>query len=195
MGHPALMPRSLSYAEYLLAEETSAEKHEFYEGEIFNMAGGSLDHAFLIAAVSRVFGNRLLRKPCSVFSSDLRLRYPGVDAAAYPDAMIVCGRQEIADDDPHAVTNPTVIVEVLSPSTESWDRTGKFANATRIAALRHYLLVAQDEVRVEHLARNADGSWSWSEHRAGDVVRLGELCELPVDELYDGLEEDRARRA
>lgn len=84
---------------------------------------------------------------------------------------------------------------MLSPSTESWDRTGKFANATRIAALRHYLLVAQDEVRVEHLARDADGSWSWSERRAGDVVKLGDLCELPVDELYDGLEEDRARRA
>lgn len=194
MARPAFKPPGISYADYLELEARSPEKLELFEGEIFNMAGGSPEHAFLTAAVIGVLRSRLRGKPCSVFSSDLRLRYTGIDAASYPDAMIVCGRQQFADDDRGAVTNPTVIVEVLSPSTEAWDRSGKFANATRIPSLQHYVLVSQDRVRVEHLWRNADNTWSWSEHGPGELVLLGEVCELPVDEVFEGWAEDRARR-
>ena len=195
MNHALRRSDRVSYADYVAGEEVAAVRSEYYDGEIFNMAGGTPDHAWLIASMIRILGNKLHRSGCSVYASDLRLRYAHADAASYPDVMVFCGTQQVAADDPHALTNPRVIVEVLSPSTESWDRSGKFALATGIPSLEHYLLVHQDTPRIEHLTRGEGGAWRWTEARAGEVLRLGELLELPVDEVYDGLDEDRARRA
>lgn len=174
----------LTYAEYLSAELVSEERHSFHAGEIFAMAGGSTVHALLSSELLRLLGNALLGRPCAAAGSDQRIHIDDANVT-YADVAVLCPPVRRPPSDPHAVTNPSAIVEVLSPSTEAWDRGGKFALYGTLPSLRHYMLVAQDSWRVTHCRREEDGTWRMSVLGPGDTVVLDSLeVRFSVDELY-----------
>jgi Uma2 family endonuclease len=172
--------------DYLAVEEMSPVRHEFLNGEIYAMAGGTPEHAALSAAVVTVLGARLRGGPCRPYSGDLRIRVRATGLATYPDAAVVCGEPARDPESPTHVTNPTVIVEVLSPSTEDYDRGEKRGHYQRIESLREYVLVAQDRRRVEVWFRDEAGAWQSRVHESGDDVDLPSLhLRVAVDELYE----------
>ena len=176
----------MTYAEYLAAEETAAEKHEYLRGEVWAMAGGTIEHARLAMSFGGELRNALAeaRRPCVVLSSDARVRIRATDRATYPDLSVVCGGIERASDDPHGIVNPTVIVEVLSDSTSAEDRGEKFAHYRRLLSLREYVLVSQKEQRLEVYHREGD-FWRLAEARSGQSLRLESLgVAISVDAVY-----------
>jgi Uma2 family endonuclease len=186
---------TMSYAEYVAAEVTSPVKHEWLRGEVFAMAGGTLEHARLSAGIIGELQASLRGRPCGVFSSDLRIKVQETGLSTYPDVSIVCGKPEALSDDPHAIVNPIVLVEVLSDSTEGYDRGEKclrgrsrpsnFAHYRRIPSLREYVLVSQREHRIEVHRLNESGRWELYEAVAGESITLTSLgCQLSVDEVY-----------
>lgn len=181
----------ITLAEYLALEEKSPSRHEYHAGAIYDMAGGSPAHAQISFNVAVGIGKRLQGKRCRGASGDQRIRIEAADTEVYPDAVVVCPPARYAETDPHALTNPALIVEVLSPSTESYDRNGKFELYARIPELRDYLLISQERVLVEHFQRTEDGD-GWLLRRFNQcegVVRLENLeIEVPVAEIYDGLD-------
>jgi Uma2 family endonuclease len=186
MGDAALKPY-VSYAEYLELEEKSPTRHEWLDGEIYDMSGGTLDHAGLAAAVIRRLGNQLEGKRCRVFTTDLKIRVLATGLATYPDASVICGRAELDPDSPKTtVTNPTVLVEVLSDSTEAYDRGEKFAHYRRLPSLREYVLVGQGKPMIEVFRKNEAGQWVLvAEAGAGESAVLESIgCTLVVDEVY-----------
>lgn len=173
-----------TFAEYLALEAKSETKHEYIHGEVFAMAAGSPDHAALAAAVIRLLGTALLGRPCRVYTSDLRIRVLATGLATYPDVSVVCRPFEHDPEDASTAVNPVVIAEVLSDSTEAYDRGEKFAHYRRLPSLRDYLLVLQREARIEHYRRNEDDTWTLREVRASGAVHLSIGCELSVDDVY-----------
>ncbi len=172
------------YADYLAFERTSAGKHEYLRGEIFAMAGGTPEHARLQAAFSGELRTALSGRPCNVYSSDLRLRIAATERSCYADVVVVCGPVEPAPDDADAATNPLVIVEVLSDSSEASDRGEKFAHYRRIHSLRDYVLVSQKEQRIE-VYSNDGGRWFLTDATAGGAVRISSLgVSVEVDAVY-----------
>jgi Uma2 family endonuclease len=178
--------------EYLRREGDAAEKHEFYHGEVFAMAGGTPDHSLIISNFNRELGNRLKGKPCRVYGSNLRIRIPRTTLYTYPDVGVICGERQFdpLDVRKETVTNPALLVEALSPSTEAWDRGGKFKNYQVIESLREYVLVASDAARIETYLRQEDGTWIYSAAAGLDAVaQLKSLkVELPLAEVYSGVE-------
>ena len=175
----------MTYAEYLAAEATSATKHEWLNGEVFAMAGGTPAHAGLCASVTGALGLALRGRPCRVFSSDLRVKVQVTGLTTYPDASVVCTKLETDRDDAQAVVNPTVLVEVLSDSSEAYDRGEKFVHYRRIPSLREYVIVSQHEARIEVHRRNEAGRWELYEAGAGESVELVSIgCVLSVDDVY-----------
>lgn len=173
-----------SYADYLAHERAAATKHEFVDGLVIAMAGGSPEHARLAGGLARLLGNATADRPCAVFSSDLRVRIVETNRSTYPDLTIVCDRRETAPDDDDAIVNPTVIVEVLSDSTESDDRGEKFAHYRRLASLREYVLVAQKSQRIEVFHREGE-RWVLSEHGPGTRFELASIeASISVDDVY-----------
>jgi len=184
MTQPArLLTRT--FAEYLALEARSETKHELVNGEIFAMAGGTVEHGRLAASVIGELRVALRGHPCSVLSSDVRVRVLATGLTTYPDASVVCGRLEVDAAERNTVTNPVVLVEVLSDSTEAYDRNDKLAHYRRIPSLRDYLLVSQHERRIEHYRRNDDGSWTLRDIQEGGEVSLASIgCALSVDAIY-----------
>lgn len=182
------LPRAwFSFEEYAELVQTSSVKHEFLNGQVWAMAGGSPDHARIAMNVSRIVANALQGRPCSAFSSDLRVRVKATGLATYPDVSVVCGELELDPEDrkAHTVTNPTVLVEVLSPSTQNYDRGEKLGHYQLIESLREILLIAHDRREVEIVRREDDGTWSRHIARDGERARLASIdCELPVAEIY-----------
>jgi Uma2 family endonuclease len=153
--------RRYTLSEYLAFEEASDIKHEFHEGEVLAMSGSSPEHAMITANAIRVLGNALENSQCGVYSSDLKIYVRSVDRVFYPDASIVCGPLEF---DPHdekrrLVTNPRVIVEVLSPTTEGYDRGAKFRDYRILSTLDVYVLISQEQAMIETFVRQADATW------------------------------------
>jgi Uma2 family endonuclease len=184
-GEPAPKPY-VSYAEYLAIEEKSLTKHEWLDGVVYDMSGGTLDHARLAAAVIGLLSAQLRGKPCGVFTSDLKVRVPGTGLSTYADVTVVCGKPETAPEDANAATNPTLLIEVLSDSTEAYDRGEKFAHYRRLASLREYVLVSQHAPRIEVWRRNEGGRWELAqEAEAGEHAALASIgCTLDVDDVY-----------
>lgn len=175
----------MSYAEYLAAESTSEVRHEFLNGEVWAMAGGTPEHAALAAALIRELGAALRGKPCRVYTSDARVRVASTGLSTYPDVAVVCGALETAPDDPDAITNPVVLVEVLSDATEAYDRGAKAAHYRQIASLKEYVLLSQSEALVEVYRRAASGRWELLEARGGEAIELEALgVRLDVSALY-----------
>jgi len=173
-----------SYAEYLARERETGLRHEFLDGQVFAMTGGSPEHARLIAEVTFALRGAIDAARCRVFSADLRVRVPSTGLATYPDVAVVCGPVEVDPNDAHAVTNPTLVVEVLSPSTEAYDRGEKWAHYRRIEALRAYVLVSPLAERLEAYLRVPQGFVHVVAER-GESLALDDLgVELVTDELF-----------
>jgi Uma2 family endonuclease len=176
-----------TFAEYLAYEADSGMKHEYDDGQIVAMAGGSLRHNELAAAMTAaLYAGR--KSGCRVFQSDQRVRIPATGKATYPDVSMVCGPIELDPADPtkSTITNPTVIVEVLSPSTEQDDRGSKWQHYQQLASLREYVLVSQAEPRLEHYRRLASGAWEYREVTQGTLaLECGAVLELAA--LYADL--------
>ncbi len=178
-----------TYGGYLRYEADSNGKHEYLDGEIYAMAGGSLQHAALAVNVSSALHARLVGKPCVVYSSDLKVRVVASDLATYPDVTIICGPPEEDPQSRHVVLNPTLLVEVTSPSTEDWDRGDKLDHYKKIPSLRECVLVSHRDRRIEVHRREDDGTWSSQASGPGQVFVLASLgCELSIDEIYRGID-------
>ncbi len=176
-----------TYAEYLALERSSGVRHEFVGGFACAMAGGEPEHARLALSVGAELRQLMRGGPCRVFSSDLKVRVPASGNAYYADGTVVCGPLARDAVDTVAVTNPTLIVEVLSPSTERFDRGDKFADYQLLESLRHYLMVSVGRRRIEHYRRNPDGTWTLTVVTAGEVLALPEFGgRLAVDDVYEG---------
>ena len=176
--------RHYTFAEYLELEASSDLRYEFFDGAVYAMSGGSPDHSRLAANVINLLATQLTGKPCQAFTSDLRIRVLETGLATHPDVSVVCGSLERDPEDRNTVTNPVLIVKVLSPSTERYDREEKFANYRRIRSLASYVLISQEEQRLEVFSRNDDGSWTLREVRSGqlDLPAIG--CALSVAAVY-----------
>lgn len=185
MGQLARQP--YSFDEYVELEESSPIKHEFLDGNVWATAGGSPRHAAISNRIGRLIGQALEGRPCEVFSSDLRVRVAETGLATYPDLSVVCNALDLDPEDRkgHTVVNPTVLVEVLSPSTETYDRGEKLSHYKRIDSLREVVLVAHDEQRIDLWRRTTDG-WTLLTAHAGQRVVLRSLhdIELAVDDVY-----------
>lgn len=176
-----------TFDDYLRLEQDSAVRHEFASGQVWAMAGGTPEHAGITANVARLLGNALEGRPCRVFSPDLRVRVKATGLSSYADVTVICGKVELDPEDPkrQTVLNPGVLVEVLSPSTEEYDRGEKLQNYRQIPALAEVMLVAHDRHEVEIFRRESDGTWSRHVAGDGEVAKLTSLaCDLPVREIY-----------
>lgn len=175
-----------SVAEYARREEQSDVRHEWHDGEVLAMSGGSYEHALLATNMNRAIGNRLVGKPCRVLDANMRVATP--QRMLYPDGSIVCGPPTFDPRDPtkQSLTNPRVIVEVLSPTTERYDRNDKFTHYAMLESLQEYVLIYQDEARVESFVRQPDGSWNYSPYSGLDAAaRIRTLqIEIPLAEIY-----------
>lgn len=187
----------MSYTEYVAFTEKSDVKHEFLNGEVFAMAGGTIEHGALAMAVGAQLVVALRGRPCRVLSSDVRVRVKATGFAAYPDVSVVCGKVETDEDDPHGVLDPIVIVDVLSDSTEAYDRGAKAAHYRRIPSLREYVLVSQREPLIEVQRKNERGNWELvAEARRGQRAELESIgAVLDVDAIYANPLEPRASDA
>jgi Uma2 family endonuclease len=165
-----------TWAEYLALEASSNVKHEFLDGQIYAMAGGTPEHAALAATVIGLLFPQLRDGRCRAHHADLRVRVRETGLATYPDVTVVCGKRERDADDAQAVTNLTLIVEVLSPSTEDYDRGDKFEHYKRLPSLREYVLVSQRERTVEVWTRAPDDTWTKSVSGNGAVARLDSIA-------------------
>jgi Uma2 family endonuclease len=146
--------------EYLTIEREALDKSEFVCGQIYAMSGSSPEHDVISVNIVLSLGNQLKGKPCQPFTSNMRMRTVADGLYSYPDVSVVCGDWQFHDNRRDTITNPTVIVEVLSPSTERFDRNRKFDLYKAIESLSDYILVAQDRPRIEHFRRMPDGTWS-----------------------------------
>lgn len=182
-----------TYAEYLALEDESPIRHEYLDGEIYAMAGGTPDHAALAAAVIQALAGAL-PPGCRAFSSDLRVRVLSTGLSTYPDVAVVCGKTVRALDDVIAVTNPVLVVEVTSPSTEDYDRGEKLRHYMQIESVREVAIVSHRAPRVTMHRRAAGDRWMAQEFGAGDRIEFEALREpIPVDAIYGGPLEDASR--
>ena len=172
-------------SEYLIMERASPVRHEFFRGEAFAMAGASHQHNLIVANTVGALWSALRDRPCEVYPSDMRVKVEATGLYAYPDVTVVCGPPRLEDEHGDTLLNPLVLVEVLSDSTESFDRGGKFEQYRTIPSLAEVVFVSQKEAHVEHFERQADGSWRLREYRAGQrLVLPAPGCEVAVDDLY-----------
>lgn len=152
-------------AEYLAFERQAETKSEFLDGEVFAMAGASAQHVRVCAALTASLWNQLVDRPCEVLPTDMRVKIPATGLYTYPDVAVICGEAEFDDAELDTLLNPTLLIEVLSPSTADYDLGAKFGHYRTLASLREVLYVAQNEVHVLHYLRQDDGTWLLSETR------------------------------
>ena len=182
----------ISPEEYLAAERACEAKHEYLAGEIFAMGGASWEHNLIVTNLVRELSGQLKDRPCRVFASNMKIGVEAADLYAYPDVVIGCGEDRFADRHFDTLLNPTVVIEVLSPSTEAYDRSKKFAHYRQLESLTNYLLVSQSRRRIEHFHREPDGRWLLFEaagaEAALEIPSIG--CRLALAEVYDKVEID-----
>lgn len=184
IGRPA--QRRMTYEEYLAFEEASPERHAFFDGEIYAMAGGSPAHARLQANVTADLRVALRGRPCAAYGPKLRIHFPDDGSSAYADAAVVCGPVIAPPVDRNACTNPTLVCEVLSPSTEGIDRGRKFEAYRGLPSVQEVLLVAQHRPLLEVFRREPDGTWRLRTYGAGERAELASIgVALEVDALYE----------
>jgi Uma2 family endonuclease len=189
--------RLYSPEEYLAIERNADVRSEYFRGEMFQMVGASRAHNLITSNIARELGNQLKGGPCDLYISDMRVKVSSTGLYTYPDVTVACGDIQFEDSHVDTLLNPTVIFEVLSPSTEAYDRGKKFERYRTIASLREYVLVAQDAVRIEHYVRQPDGGWLLTDlNRPEEVLELPSIsCKLPLREIYARVDFDRAERS
>ncbi|MGE3802273.1 MAG: Uma2 family endonuclease [Candidatus Kapaibacterium sp.] len=172
--------------EYLAAERKAEHRHEYYNGEIFAMAGASRTHNRIVSNLMVGFGSKIKGGRCEIYANDLRVRIEEMRSFVYPDIVITCGDEEYLDDEFDTLLNPVVIIEVLSESTAQHDMTTKFSAYRRIPSLQEYLMVAQERVKIEHFARQTEELWTYRAYEElGLTIRLESVgVELSVEDVY-----------
>jgi Uma2 family endonuclease len=177
-------------AEYLALEEAAEYRSEYFEGEIFAMAGGTIEHDLIAGEFSRLLGNSLHGGPCKPLTSNMKIRIEDSSAYYYPDLSVVCGKPNLEDKNRHILTNPLVIVEVLSDSTESFDRRKKFQRYKQISSFREYVLIAQDVPQIDVFYKAEDGVWYPHTYVGLDeVMELRSLSiHLKLADIYQQIE-------
>lgn len=182
--------RRYSEAEYLALELTAATKHEYHRGEIIAMVGASMDHNQITINLSTLLHVRLAGGACRVFASDFRVRVSAFGDYSYPDVVVVCGKPRLGEMKPDTLINPAIIFEVLSPSTEAYDRGDKFAAYRTIETLQEYVLVSPAVLRVEQFTRMEGGLWRLREvaGREASLELSSVNCTLPLRDVYDLVE-------
>ena len=174
--------------EYLEMERESVTKHEFYKGEIFAMAGASPRHNIISVNVLAALSINLRGKGCRPYSSDMRIHVPENTLFTYPDISIICGEVITSNEDEDTAAQPTVIIEILSPSTRNYDRGEKFMLYRAISALKEYILIDSESIHIEHFAINKQGLWQLKEHNSLNEKIVMETLgvKLLLEEIYDG---------
>jgi Uma2 family endonuclease len=180
----------ISPEQYLAIERKAERKSEYFNGEMFAMAGASESHVLIVTNVVAELREQLRGRPYTVYSTDLRVKVSPTGLYTYPDVVVVCGQPQFADDQRDTLLNPTLIVEVLSESTQDYDRGEKFEHYRSIASFHEYVLIAQDRYHVEHFVRQPDNRWLLSEtNRSEDTIHLSAIdCNLALTEVYDKVE-------
>ncbi|MDT7808575.1 MAG: hypothetical protein QOJ70_2388 [Acidobacteriota bacterium] len=177
----------LTPEEYLAIERQAESKNEYIDGEMVAMTGASRKHNLIAVNITGELYRQLKGRPCEGYGSDMRVRVPSTLMYTYPDVVVVCGEPLFEDDHLDTLLNPTVIIEILSDSTERYDRGRKFGFYRTIESLAEYVLVAQDEYRIEQYVKQHDGRWLLTDHRSPeDVVELSSIqCTLALREVYE----------
>lgn len=183
----AQLARRWTPAEYLAFERQHAEKHEYHAGQISRQAGGSRAHALIGVNIASSLHQQLRARACAVYSSDVRVAIPRAQRYVYPDLSVVCGAARFEDQYEDSLVNPTLIVEILSPSTERYDRGKKFLAYQTIESFQEYLLVAQDAALIERFTRRSDRLWTFDvfTERAALVELASVGCVLALAEVYE----------
>lgn len=176
--------------EYLAMEREAEFKSEYIDGEIVAMVGASERHNLIVVNLVTLLNMQVRNRPCKVYSSDMRVDVRERGLYAYPDVVMLCGEAKFRDDEMDNLLNPSLIIDVLSKSTEGYDRGEKFAKYRRIESLAEYLLFAQDEPHVEHYVRQANNEWLLSEvNELDDTLYLPSIaCHLKLGEVYNKVE-------
>lgn len=185
MGDAAASQR-MSASEYLAWERAQPAKHEYHLGDVFAMAGGSPRHNVLSNAIGAELRAAVRGKGCHVLSPDQRISAKQDERYVYANAVVVCGALQTEPGASDVLANPRVVVEVLSRSTEAYDRGEKWEAYQRLPSLTDYILVAQGSVRIEHYQREVDGSWRYRVLSAGDTMTLTNGATLSIDAIYEG---------
>lgn len=173
--------------EYLAFERKAENKNEYVNGEIFAMTGASRKHNLIALSIAGELRQQLKGKPCEVYPGEMRVKAPAARSYVYPDVVVVCGEPQLEDDYFDTLLNPTLVVEVLSKSTESYNRLAKSSFYRTIESLSEYLLVSQEEYRIEQYLRQVDGRWLLSDVRSLDsMIELRSIgCSLALRDIYD----------
>jgi Uma2 family endonuclease len=192
----ALLKSLYTPEEYLELDRAAEFKSEYVAGEICAMAGASEEHNVITVNAAAELRKRLRGGPCRPFSGDMRVSIGAADMYVYPDVLVVCGERQYTGDRRDTLLNPSVIIDVLSPTTEAFDRGDKFAGYRRLDSLKEYVLIAQDRPHVELYTRQPDGRWLLSEvDGLLEALELSSLkCGLPLAEIYDGVDFEAAAR-
>ncbi|MDR3713028.1 MAG: Uma2 family endonuclease [Puia sp.] len=179
----------LTIREYLEWERDATVKHEYYRGEVFAMAGGKLAHNIIATNLLGFLGHRLKGKSCRPFNSDQRIHIPGNTLFTYPDISIICGKIFTLDNDEWNILNPSVLIEVLSPSTKNYDRGEKFRLYRDIDTLKEYIMVDSESCSIETFSLNAGGRWELSETRGlRGVLTIAAIGEtISLTDIYEGV--------
>ena len=177
----------ISEAEYLAQERAGEVRHEYYAGEVVAMVGASREHNLIAGGTYTSLYVQLRKRPCEVYMNDMRLMIGPLGKYTYPDITVVCGEPRFADDYIDNLLNPTVIIEVLSPSTEAYDRGEKFEHYRTIDSLREYLLIAQDRYHIDHFVRGDAGYWVLRDAAglAASIALASIGCELALADVYE----------
>jgi Uma2 family endonuclease len=188
MGLPEI--KYISIVEYLHSERDTPEKHEYYRGEIFAMGGTSLPHNIIFKNMFGHLFSKLKGKNCQPFGSDLRIHIPKNTLFTYPDISIICGKPETTDHTFDTVTNPSVIIEILSESTRNYDKGSKFTLYREIESLQEYILIDSASVMVEKFVKNDDQSWQLTDYKMrSDTFKIKTIQEdFLLDEIYAGVD-------
>jgi Uma2 family endonuclease len=183
-------PHKITVDEYFEIEKSAERKSEFHNGEMFLMAGASWEHNLISQSLSSELYLRLKGSECQVFHSDLRVKVDRTGLYTYPDVLIVCGTPEHAPENRDTLVNPKVVFEILSDSTERYDRTTKFRHYKQLPSVLEYVLVSQDEPLVERFERQEDGTWAQSDFVGLEVeVALATVpVSVPMADIYRGVE-------
>lgn len=171
--------------QYAAMEETATYKSEFLAGRIYAMSGGTPNHSLIAGNIIRELGTLLRRGPCQVYTSDLRVSIMPLDVETYPDVTIVCGEPHVNPFDKNSIINPSVIFEVLSPSTERYDRGEKWEHYQRLDALQEYLLVSQHKPKIEQYIRQDNGTWIFTAAEGLNAAVMVRGVPLALAEVYD----------
>lgn len=186
----ALAKPRLTPEEYLAFERKAEFKSEYFAGEMFAMAGATRAHNLIVLNVSSTLRQELRRRPCEVYPTDMRVKVSPAGLYTYPDVTVVCGKPQFEDENEDVLLNPLVLVEVLSESTEDYDRGRKFEHYRKVDSLREYVLIEQDRPHVMRFERQQDNTWVlWETDRMEETLKLPAIgCDLPLAEIYEKVE-------